>query len=169
MPCSWIADRRGRDRARDAARAPAPSVTLTASARPFSGAALATRSRGVARDRRRDLGGDDETVGGKLVLRASASPRLFVQISCPVSSMGKMRWQGPPWRALTRVNRTPPCRPFARNLDDALAPIADGCVLAVPRESLRRADGGDPGADPPRRQAAASDRAADLDACRPTC
>src|SRR6185436_11450932 len=24
---------------------------------------------------------------------------------------------------------------IARNLDDALAPIADGCVLAVPRES----------------------------------
>ena len=53
-----------------------------------------------------------------------------------------------------------------RTLDEALAPIADGCMLAVPREVLGRADGGDAGADPPRHQAPAFGRAADLDVCR---
>ena len=52
---------------------------------------------------------------------------------------------------------------IAKSLDDALAPITDGCMLVVPRESLGRADGGDARADPPRRQAAASGRAADLE------
>ena len=43
---------------------------------------------------------------------------------------------------------------IARTLDEALAPITDGCVLAVPRESSGVADGGDARADPARRQAA---------------
>ena len=54
------------------ARAPAPSVTFTASARPFSGSALASSSSRVARDRRRDLGGDDEPAGGDRLFQLAA-------------------------------------------------------------------------------------------------
>ena len=63
---------------RDAARAPAPSVTLTASARPLSGAALASRSSRVARHRRRDLRGDDEAAGGELVLQRHHAASLSI-------------------------------------------------------------------------------------------
>ncbi len=52
---------------------------------------------------------------------------------------------------------------IARTLDEALAPITDGCMLAVPRETSGVRDGGDAGADPARRQAPASRHAADLD------
>ncbi len=56
-----------------------------------------------------------------------------------------------------------------RTLDEALAPVVDGCMLAVPREVLGRADGGDAGADPARRQAPASGDAADFELCRRIC
>ena len=58
---------------------------------------------------------------------------------------------------------------IVRTLDEALAPIVDGCMLAVPREILGRADGGDAGADPARRQAPASGHAADLDLAGGSC
>ena len=47
-------------------------------------------------------------------------------------------------------------------LDAAIELIADGCMLAVPREVSGVADGGDARADPARRQTAASGGAADL-------
>ena len=57
----------------------------------------------------------------------------------------------PTWRgAIPPIDLPMPA--IARSLDDALAPITDGCVLAVPRESSGVADGGDAGADPARHQ-----------------
>ena len=61
----------------------------------------------------------------------------------------------PTWRGARPTHRICTMPAIARSLDDALAPIKDGCVLAVPRESSGVADGGDAGADPARHQAAA--------------
>ena len=52
---------------------------------------------------------------------------------------------------------------IARSLDEALAAVTDGSHAGGAARELRRADGGDAGADPARRQAAASGDAADLD------
>ena len=75
------------------ARAPAPSVTLTASARPFRGAALAIRSAAS-----HDTGGAISAVMTKRS-EASFSFRVGIKLlfsnSCPVSSVDKM---GGYWR-----------------------------------------------------------------------
>ena len=60
-------------------RAPAPSVMLTASAKPLSGIALASRSLRSARNRRRDFGGDDETAGGEFVFQCHGHPSRKIQ------------------------------------------------------------------------------------------
>ena len=49
-----------------------------------------------------------------------------------------------------------------KSLDEALAAVTDGCMLVVPREVSGVPMAGDARADPPRRQAAASGGAADL-------
>ena len=137
------------------ARAPAPSVTLTASARPFNGAALAIRSAAS-----HDTGGAISAVMTNLSV-ASFSLRVgiapFVLQFLPRFKRASMGRTAP---CPLGAARAPPIEfvpmpAIARTLDEALAPITDGCVLAVPRESSGRADGGDAGADPPRRQAAA--------------
>ena len=78
---------RGRRTAPRCARAPAPSVTLTASARPFSGAALAIRSAAS-----HDTGG---AISAVMTKRSAASLSLRVGItplfsnSCPDFKRGQ--------------------------------------------------------------------------------
>ena len=116
------------------ARAPAPSVTLIASARPLSGAALATSSAAS-----QDTGG---VISAVMTKRSAASfslrvgMKLLFSNSCPVSSVHRAGIGTNAHLARSSpTHRIPPCRPSPATLDDALAPITDGCVLAVPRES----------------------------------
>ena len=115
------------------ARAPAPSVTLIASARPFNGAALAIRSAAS-----NDTGGAISAVMTKWSV-ASFSLRFIRRLfsnSCPVSSA--VQWAGRRHAHLARrgpAHRVMPMPAIAPTLDEALAAITDGCVLAVPRES----------------------------------
>jgi hypothetical protein len=62
-------------------RAPAPSVTLTASAKPLERRDLGDQLFRVAADRRNDFSGDHETAGGQLLSKmvAACGPRAHLK------------------------------------------------------------------------------------------
>src|SRR6516162_896902 len=99
-------------------RAPAPSVTLTASARPLSGNALASNS-----SRSADTGGVTSAVITKCLARS---------LSCRVKAIATT-WQNPVDLASPRMRQSAMFQP-AKSLNDALAAVTDGCMVVVPRE-----------------------------------
>ena len=110
-------------------RAPAPSVIFTASARPFSGKRLGQQFGAVGRHRRRHFRGDNKAPGVKLVLQVAGHP---IQVA---KSSG--RCKGNNGKNGGGSNAAQLCRPHVSTgeiIDDAIAPISDGCMLVVPRE-----------------------------------
>ena len=111
-------------------RAPAPSVMLTASARPLSGRRLGQQFVAVGRDRRRHLGGDDKTPLAQLFLQVHGGQRSRIQWTLQAE-----QWEICRGSALTprsHTGRTWHCwrNPWTRRL----RAIGDGCLLVVPRE-----------------------------------
>ena len=68
-------------------------------------------------------------------LSFSVCIELLFSNSCPVSSVRQDFGMRPTWRERMPIHKLADMPTIARTLDDALAPITDGCVLAVPRES----------------------------------
>src|SRR4029079_7973519 len=115
--------------ARRCGRAPAASVTFTASARPFSGSAFASNA-----SRSADTGRVTSAVKTTRLARnlsrkvAGIRPKSQNPVDDARATMGKMAAIPKP-----RSLQAPMFQP-AKSIDDVIAPITDGCMLVVPRE-----------------------------------
>ena len=144
------------------ARAPAPSVMLTASARPLSGIALASNS-----PRSVETGGVTSAVMTKRPAPACPAGSWSIASNVAKSSGPGKHNNGKSLGMRHAIGSS--CFNPAKSLDEALARRDRRLHAGGAARGLGRADGGDAGADPARRESACIWWRCRPRACKPIC